>query len=381
MKLFFFFLSFIIADAQEISIAKSWNLLGATQDLNASFFRADCADAVWTYDNGFWKSFVHTKEATTQPPFSIAKGKGFWVYSKLGDCRLSTSIQTWYRYKVPNERGGWSNDITKKDGKYIAIVNRHVPDKQVIQYNSTLISSRDGVNWNNMNIELPGQYAAILATEKYIYAVGWNPRGGSPSENPGSIIRSLDGYNWEEIYVSKNMLYNIVKKGDNFIAAGRQTIVTSEDGINWIEKNYDDFFLFKTIAYSQNEVLLSGDTGVVISSKDMKNWNFLDTVKNNSYGIQNSLFANNLFLMFADRKTLIYDGKEIKYIPWNSVSYSNEVVYKNRFLSLQDNNVSISNDGVTWTKIAELKIADENTTNLNFEDSFASDNNIIFPQK
>jgi len=82
---------FVFTYAQEISIAKNWNLLGATEDLNTSFLRSDCASSVWTYENGFWKNFAHGKETFTS--FStISKGKGFWLYSKDGNCGLNSDL-------------------------------------------------------------------------------------------------------------------------------------------------------------------------------------------------------------------------------------------------------------------------------------------------
>jgi len=80
---------FVFAYSQELTVKKSWNLLGSTEDLNTSFFRSDCANSVWTYENGSWKNFAHGKERITS--FStIPKGKGFWVFSKDGNCSLNT---------------------------------------------------------------------------------------------------------------------------------------------------------------------------------------------------------------------------------------------------------------------------------------------------
>ena len=89
MKTVIIAMIFVFAYSQELTVKKSWNLLGSTEDLNTSFFRSDCANSVWTYENGSWKNFAHGKEKITSF-FKIAKGQGFWVFSKDGSCSLNT---------------------------------------------------------------------------------------------------------------------------------------------------------------------------------------------------------------------------------------------------------------------------------------------------
>ena len=83
MKIIVFSLVFVLSYAQDISVSKSWSLLGATDNLTSSFFTSDCADSVWTYKNGAWSNDK-----------SISKGEGFWIYSKNGNCTLSTTSTT-----------------------------------------------------------------------------------------------------------------------------------------------------------------------------------------------------------------------------------------------------------------------------------------------
>ena len=159
MKTIIIFIFIIFVNAQEINIGKHWNLLGAIEDLNGSFFRPDCADSVWIYDNNSWKNFAHSKD-TISSFFTIDKGKGFWVYNKDGNCSLNTMIETWYKYTVPNvsPNVNANSKIVKKGSKFLALIDLHIPPKSIATTGSTLISSEDGINWKNMNVELPGTY-------------------------------------------------------------------------------------------------------------------------------------------------------------------------------------------------------------------------------
>jgi len=65
--------------AQEITVSKSWSLLGASENLDNTFFTNTCANTIWTYKNGVWSNEK-----------SVSKGEGFWIFSENGNCTLST---------------------------------------------------------------------------------------------------------------------------------------------------------------------------------------------------------------------------------------------------------------------------------------------------
>jgi len=273
---------------------------------------------------------------------------------------------------VPNVtlNANGNSKIVKKGSNFLALIDPYIPPKQIATTGSTLISSEDGINWNNINVELPGTYFSIISTPTFYYAVGHS----LGSNKLGSIVRSTDGYTWEEVFVSKSNLYDIAMTDDTLVAVGiNGDIATSKDGIEWEEKSLGNYS-FYNISYSDNEWVVAGGIHM-FSTKDRENWTFLD---NNSLteGTQNNLYANGKFLLMSNSLTRVYDGNSFKYI--NRESNLKEVVYNNRFLNLEDKNVSISSDGIVWSKIAEMKLADENTTGLNIEKSFISGSDVIF---
>jgi len=93
MKAFIFVFIFSISYAQEVTINKEWNLFGTTEELSTTFFKNDCANSVWIYNNGSWKSFAHGSEQGET--FSkIKKGAGVLVYSNNGNCSLGKEIKS-----------------------------------------------------------------------------------------------------------------------------------------------------------------------------------------------------------------------------------------------------------------------------------------------
>lgn len=277
-------------------------------------------------------------------------------------------IKTWYKYTVPgvNRRG----KIARNESKFIALIDPISPGpKEIPISGSRVIYSEDGLNWNEIDVELPGIYSSIIYSNTYFYAVG------KPIENQliGSIARSIDGYIWEEVLVSQSNLFDIIITNDTFVAVGLNgSIITSKDGLNWTEKSIGNYSLYNAV-YG-DKVLITGDAQVIFSSNDTNTWSLL---KNDiqAVGVRHSLYVNGLYLLFSNDFTLIYDGNNFN--PIRRESNLKEVVYENQFLNVEEE-VSTSTDGITWTKIAILEVIDENTTNININESFISGSDIIF---
>ncbi len=289
--------------------------------------------------------------------------------------KSKTEIETWYKYSVPNVNR--NKKIVKKDGRFLALIDPYIPPKLVAETGSTLIYSEDGLNWYDMNVELPSVCSSIIATETFFYAVGSSIKGSR-----GNVIRSINGYSWEEVYLSKDALSYlsaVANRDGSLIAVGSSgDIVISKDGVNWEEKYFGRYQLFN-ISYSENELVVAGGINMLSTKdKNMENWTLLDN-NNLIQGTSNNLYANGLFLLIGSKVTRIYDGNIFKYI--KRESNLKEVVYKDKFLNIDENNVYISIDSITWTKIAEIELVDENTTALDVDSSFIYGTDIIFTKK
>ena len=115
----------------DISIKNGWQLLGATQDINASIFDNTCVDYIWKYDatdinNAQWQVHVanaveynHNMTAIT----SLVKGEGYWVKGN-GTCVISLAETPKSMLKATgqtfsyNEAGTIVTDGSVKDDGY-----------------------------------------------------------------------------------------------------------------------------------------------------------------------------------------------------------------------------------------------------------------------
>ena len=80
--------------SQNISVTTGWQLLGATENMEASKFNGDCVDFVWQYNNG-WKIYIANGKTYNIPSNittfnSISKGQGFWVKGNK-NCTIDTN--------------------------------------------------------------------------------------------------------------------------------------------------------------------------------------------------------------------------------------------------------------------------------------------------
>ncbi len=83
-------LSYSTINAQVFSIAKDWNLLGATEEINnLSVFNSACVEEIFTYTKDKkWKTYPKDKTLT-----SLKKAQGFWAYAKSA-CNIDTKSST-----------------------------------------------------------------------------------------------------------------------------------------------------------------------------------------------------------------------------------------------------------------------------------------------
>jgi len=78
--------------AQNIQVTQSWQLLGATEDIDVSNFDNKCVDFIWKYSNG-WKLHIANGKSYNMTnsilEFNmIKKGEGFWIKGS-GNCEIN----------------------------------------------------------------------------------------------------------------------------------------------------------------------------------------------------------------------------------------------------------------------------------------------------
>ncbi|HHH19328.1 MAG TPA: hypothetical protein ENK86_02280 [Campylobacterales bacterium] len=281
----------------------------------------------------------------------------------------SNPIQkTWYKYS-PNV----DSNIVYKDNLFIAFVHPEGTGSKVLPTEGSTISySEDGLNWIHIDEKLSGVYTKIITVDDYYYAIGY------PIENSynSTIIRSKNGYEWESVFSVKSTKIQDIEYVDNkIIAVGTHGLVAfSEDGIDWEKRKLCEYS-FYDITTSSNEIVISGDPGVILSSTNGESWNL---IKHDieAVGVRDGIYANERYLFSTNDTILIYDKN---FLPLKKSTNMHQIgVYENSFLSLGED-VMLSDNAEIWTKIAKVEKLDVHTTEVDLTNFIIVNSEIIFP--
>jgi flagellin len=135
----------------------------------------------------------------------------------------------------------------------------------IVGENGTILHSYDGINWNDVSLSSLSTitlHEVIYNEGKYV-AVGGN-----------KVITSTDGVNWVEAYTAPNAsLVDIKYDGEGFIGLGRNGyIIYSDDGVNWEEHSMNfPTDTLTAIEWDGNEYLAIGYGGKFYKGRWEKN--------------------------------------------------------------------------------------------------------------
>ena len=150
-----------------------------------------------------------------------------------------------------------------------------------------VMTSTDSYNWitrwtpSEENQE--GFYKIIYSEYKELFvAVGWTPMG-----TYGVILTSTDGITWtEQILETVNILYGVTysREKDLFVAVGGDgEIVTSTDGINWTKRTSQIQNDLHSVCYSEyRNIFVATGINTILISEDGIEWDS-QTVDDNNY--------------------------------------------------------------------------------------------------
>ena len=252
--------------------------------------------------------------------YSIAYSKQLNLYaiavdsSVIGNSRFLISLDNMESWESVSGNDYWlySSGYSRKLKKYVAVGRQ-----------GTILSSLDGINWEEQNSGTTATLKSIIYSEEFgLFIVGGNnivlisPNGinweivaeGAENAIDGNctmfikelnkfiiigsgndILVSLDGRTWTKQYTlnSKPIIYSAVysKKLNLIVGVGSSGgILTSSDGINWTLGNSNITDTLTSITYSEDINLFvaiapdssAGDVGyfdsVILTSSDGINW-------------------------------------------------------------------------------------------------------------
>jgi photosystem II stability/assembly factor-like uncharacterized protein len=169
--------------------------------------------------------------------------------------------------------------------------------------------------------------------------------------------------NWMEITQFDKSLESVVYSLDQFVAVGdKGTIVTSKDGINWLQQHSGTTGNLKDITYGKGKYVAVGTKGVILNSSDGSEWKEV-TIDNEwfkmvTYG--NGLFVTiNLYgSMFISRDG--EDWKEHKAGKSTRFKMSDMIYADERFIAVGAASYGMtSSDGENW-----IEFKGENKRNI-----------------
>lgn len=240
------------------------------------------------YDRGY---IVDTSEAL----YGIAyNGVDKYVaVGKKGTIKTSRDRKTWYNVK-PVCDGNirkiiWDGSKFLAVGDFAILISKDGSNWEAI----SAMASLGGLDWSGFTYVAVGEYNIIQTSEDGIEwkqrkspvntacweDVVWNGNQFVAVSREGFIITSPDGIEWtRRDSGTQEYLFGIAWNGNEFIAVGN-TILTSEDGINWINRTppeydtrYNNYILLWHVTCNHNTTVIVGDFGVLLTSKDNINW-------------------------------------------------------------------------------------------------------------
>jgi len=258
-----------------------------------------------------------------------------------------------------------SNDLINWQNKFIPIVDTNLnkiaysEEKNIyvtVGISGTILKSNDLINWEKVS-GITGVIKDIIYVKKFgkFFAVGGN-----------KIYRSEDGVNWtgttigatDEIFtIIYSEVHNIFIIGGGYNNVGN--ILTSEDGINWVERFYAVYtnLRISDIIFENNKYVAVGFYGLISTSEDGINWTSRTVLE--TYQTLNSvtyLKEKDLYVAVGNRGTILTSSNLIDWVSHNfDTSYNlNGVDYSEKYnitFAVGTNGFVLkSNNGVDWVE-------------------------------
>jgi hypothetical protein len=161
-----------------------------------------------------------------------------------------------------------------------------------VGYFGTVLTSANGVSWSNQNS------GTLEPLNKVIHAAGRFVAVGGE----GTILTSANGTNW----VARNSgtaagLNGIAYGNGSYVAVGSGVVLSSADATNWSVIREGNWL--NAIAFGTNLFVAVGDSGLIISSTNLTQWQTnLVSTSNPLYGVT---YGNGQFVAVGAQSTIV----------------------------------------------------------------------------
>ena len=264
---------------------------------------------------------------------AVAFGGGKFVF--VGEQIVVYDIYTG-EYKTVN----YSLSGTLYDVKYIN-------NKFFIVGYQTLITSTDGINWVNADLQLSGRTLKAITYGDGMYLV---------MTDTTRYYTSTDGENWT-LYNTSNYFGNDITFGNGLFVkvATSGSIETSSDGENWTTQTSGVSQTLNTVIYGEGKFIAGGNSGTIITSSDGIAWETQTSGTTNR--INDILYNNGLFIAIGVGGVIITSSNGITWFSKESgTTYSlNTIAFGNGiYIITGENGIELmSNNCNLWNIVSE----------------------------
>jgi photosystem II stability/assembly factor-like uncharacterized protein len=214
--------------------------------------------------------------------------------------------------------------------------------------NNTILTSDDGLQWSKFKVKQNETYSlnTIVHGNNIMVAAG----------SSGLTVSSNDLSNWNlQIHSEFDNLCALAFGNNRFVAINRNCIGISEDGKNWTKKEFDTTYFFITVNFCNNQFIVSGASGEILTSLDGVDWTKHQTPFDEEH--YDAAYNGNTYVIVGDGNVITStNGSD-----WTTTSTKPTV---NRMVAVASgngvfiggdfNDLFRSTDGINWTKIDTL---------------------------
>ena len=177
-----------------------------------------------------------------------------------------------------------------------------------VGYQGTVLTSSNGSDWTIQN--------SGVASNLSITDVVYGDSGFTAVGLSGTILASDDGTSWESKTSPLVRHYYGVNSvnGNLVISGGNATLVGSQDGDSWIDRNisipYKSQISLRAAAYGNGIYTAVGDWGTIMTSADAVNW--IQRNKGTGYGLNDVAYHDGTYVTVGENGVILAssDGKE-----------------------------------------------------------------------
>lgn len=196
----------------------------------------------------------------------------------------ASPLDTW-TWRNPLPTGNLLSGVVYGNGQYVAV-----------GYNSTILTSPDGLNWTQQTAPTNITLTGIAFNGSTFVAVGLDAK-----TTDAAVLTSSDGINWLATDGSLGVhgLLAVTVGAGQFVTVGYSgTAFTSSDGTNWASHALGVGNSLNGVAYGGGLFVAVGSSGGIFSSSDGMSWT--SRISGTPYALNGVAYGNGTFSVVGE---------------------------------------------------------------------------------